>query len=236
MKTFIALIAATSLPISAQAQRGPVVADLVSSSGSACSISSEGGVSSLEYSWGTSNGRDANSGMSTGRQIRGGWDLAVGKKLRLITTPSTNGEPPTVVAHAINTKGMGAGKQSQGADLRTRESSSPSMSEVCAHVSNTKGTVAQNDGAAPVMGGITGGVIACRINPGKGVTIFNPPPPSIPDKVSFQDFHFVRSSEASSLVAAAGPGGGPRVQAIACSNADGAPTSVSMLLLPSVQK
>ena len=236
-KQLIALVATVVLPFSAlaQAQSAPVVPNAVFASGMTCSISSEGGVSSLDYSFGASNAGSMPSkgGMSADRG-RSGWDLAPGKgrivdeTLRVISSPSLNGGPPTVTAHAINTKGMGSGNRSSGDGTQLPP-------QVCAHAIKTKGAGGPDERATPtILGGITGGVIACRINPGKGVTIFNPPPP-IPDKVSMQDFHFVNSNEADRM-AAAGPGGGPHVQAIACSSGDGVPSAVSMLLLPSVQK
>jgi hypothetical protein len=250
MKTSIALIAMIALPLSspALAQRRVAVPmampDAALSKGSACSISSDGGSSSVDFSFGVSNPTSPATGAG---RVKGSWDLATGKghivdeTLRLITTPSSNGGPPIVVAHAINTKGAGGermigdGKQSQGVDFGQREASAPSLSEVaCDHAINTKGTGASNGRAALEVGAIAGIVIACRINPGKGVTIFNPPPPPMPGKVSMQDFHFVSSSEASRM--AGGPGGGPHVKVFECSSADGAPSSVSMLLLPAVQK
>ena len=237
-KDLIALVATVVLtfPALAQAQRAPVVAMAAFASEMACSISSEGGVSTLDYSFGVSNAGSTptKGGMSAGRG-RGGWDLAPGKgrivdeTLRVTSSPSSNGGFPTVTAHAINTKGMGANDRSTG-------DGSQLSPQVCAHAINTKGAGGPDAHTTPaMMGGITGGVIACRINPGKGVTIFNPPPPPFPDKVSMQDFHFVNSSTADRL-AAAGPGGGPHVKAVACSSGDGGPSSVSMLLLPAVQK
>ena len=250
MKTSIALIAMIALPLSAPAlaQRRVAVPaampDALRSTGSACSISSDGGSSSVDYSFGSTHPASAPTGAG---RIIGVWDLATGKghivdeTLRLITTPSPGGGLPTVAAHAINTKGAGGermigdGKQSQGADFGQREASAPALSEVaCDHAINTKGTGASNGRAGLAIGAITGGVIACRINPGEGVTIFNPPPPPMPGKVSMQDFHFVSSSEASRM--AGGPGGGPHVKVFECSSADGSPSSVSMLLLPAVQK
>ncbi|WP_188449933.1 hypothetical protein [Sphingomonas psychrolutea] len=237
-KPLIALVATVALtfPALAQAQRAPVVPNATFASEMVCSISSEGGVSSLDYSFGASNAGSTPSkgGMSVDRG-RGGWDLAPGKgrivdeTLRVISSPSSNGGPPKVTAHAINTKGMGSGNRSSG-------DGSPLSPQVCAHAIKSKGAGGPDVRTTPaMMGGITGGMIACRINPGKGVTIFNLPPPPILDKVSMQDFRFVNSSEADRL-AAAGPGGGPHVQAIVCSSGDGVPGSVSMLLLPAVQK
>lgn len=237
-KQLIALVATVVLPFSAlaQAQRAPVVPNAVFASEIACSISNESGVSSLDYSFGASNAgsKPSKGGMGADRG-RGDWDLAPGKgrivdeTLRVVSSPSSNGGPPTMTAHAINTKGMGSGNRSSGDGTQL----SP---QVCAHAIKSKGAGGPDARATPaMMGGITGGVIACRINPGKGVTIFNPPLPPILDKVSMQDFHFVNSSEADRL-AAAGSGGGPHVQAIACSSGDGVPGSVSMLLLPAVQK
>ena len=236
-KQLITLVATVVLPFStlAQAQRAPVVPNAVFASEMACSISSEGGVSSLNYSFGASNAgsKPFEGGVSADRK-RGNWNLAPGKDtivdetLRVITTPSLNGGPPTVTAHAINTKGMGSGNRLSG-------DGSQWSPQVCAHAIKSKGAGGPDARVAPaIVGGITSGVIACRINPGKGVTIFNPPPP-IPDKVSMQDFHFVNSSKADRM-AVAGPGAGPHVKAIACSSGDGEPSSVSMLLLPSVQK
>ena len=227
MKTLIALITTASLPFAAQAQRGAAVADTISRS--TCSISSEGGVSSLDWSWGASN-----SGSSS----------IVGEVLRVTTTPSSDGGTPTVTAHAINTKGAGANdrlsasagltspKQTQGATFGERVIGAPTS---CAHAINTKGTGAQSGRLPLTDAGKAPRDLACRINPGSSVTIFNPPPPSTSDKVSMQDFHFVSSSSSRDRMSG-GPGGGPHVQAIVCSGADGAPSSVSMLLLPAVQK
>jgi hypothetical protein len=234
MKASIALIAMIALPLSAPAlaQRRVAVpaamADVAVSRASACSISSDGGSSSVDYSFGASNPTSAPTATGRGRD---GWDVATGKAgivdetLRLITTPSSNGGPPTVTAHAITTKGAGAERLMVDAPQ-----SSPAA---CDHAINTKGTGTAGRAALEV-GAIAGIVIACRINPGKGVTIFNPPPPPIAGKVSMQDFHFVSSSEASRM--AGGPGGAPHVKVFECSSADGSPSLVSMLLLPAVQK
>ena len=74
---------------------------------------------------------------------------------------------------------------------------------------------------------------SCSISAdGSSVSVSGLPLPSS-SKVSIQDLHFVSSSDA--IVAAAGPGGGPRVIA-RCSSADGSPSQMTMLLLPAVQK
>ena len=225
MKPLIALIATASLPFAAQAQgqtmaqetRSAATAAMSSSSSSSssstCSISSNGGFSSLDYSWGASNSSSSASAM--GRHKSDGWNLSTGRPgiadegLRLAWTPSSSGGAPTVVAHAINTKGTGGTNGRQ-----------VSSATAC----DTAPTRADTESPAD---------LACRINPGRSVTIFNPPPPPMLDKASFQDFHFTISSHRS---AGAGPGAGPHVKSIVCSGPDGSPTSVSMLLLPAVQK
>ena len=224
MKPLIALIATASLPFAAQAQaqtmaqetRSAATAAMSSSSSSSsstCSISSNGSSSSLDYSWGASNSSSSASAM--GRNKSDGRDLATGKPgiadegLRLNWTPSSSGGAPTVVAHAINTKGTGG--------TNGREASSGTACDTAPTRADTK---------SPAD-------LGCRINPGRSVTIFNPPPPPMLDKASFQDFHFTISSHRS---AGTGSGAGPRVKSVVCSGPDGSPTSVSMLLLPAVQK
>ena len=214
MKPLIAFIATASLPFAAQAQaqtmaqetRSPATAAM--SSSSTCSISSNGSSSSLDYSWGASNSSSSASAM--GRNKSDGWNLSTGKGgidegLRLAWTPSSSGGAPTVVAHAINTKGTG-GTNGRQASSGTACDTAPTRADV----------------KSPTD-------LACRINPGRSVTIFNPPPPPMLDKASFQDFHFSTSSNRS---AGTGSGAGPRVKSVVCSGPDGSPTSVSMLLLP----
>lgn len=215
MKPLIALIATASLPFAAQAQaqtmaqetRSPATAAM--SSSSTCSISSNGSSSSLDYSWGASNSGSSASAM--GRNKSDGLHLTgkPGEGLRLAWTPSSSGGAPTVVAHAINTKGTGG--------TNGRQASSGTACDTAPTRADTK---------SPAD-------LGCRINPGRSVTIFNPPPPPMLDKASFQDFHFSTSSNRS---AGTGSGAGPRVKSIVCSGPDGSPTSVSMLLLPAVQK
>ena len=224
MKPLIALIATASLPFAAQAQaqtmaqetRSAATAAMSSSSSSSsstCSISSNGSSSSLDYSWGASNSSSSASAM--GRNKSDGWNLSTGKGgidegLRLNWTPSSSGGAPTVVAHAIYYKESVGGRLSRQAPSGTACDTAPTRADV----------------KSP-----TG--LACRINPGRSVTIFNPPPPPMLDKASFQDFHFTISSHRS---AGTGSGAGPRVKSVVCSGPDGSPTSVSMLLLPAVQK
>ncbi|MEG3153293.1 hypothetical protein [Sphingomonas sp. RB1R13] len=155
-KQLIALVATVVVPFSAlaQAQRPPVVPNAVFASEMTCSISSEGGVSSLDYSFGASNAGSMPSkgGMSADRE-RGNWDLAPGKgrivdvTLQVISSPSSNGGPPTVTAHAINTKGMGSGNPSSGDGTQL----SP---QVCSHAIKSKGAGGPDARATPaIMGG-----------------------------------------------------------------------------------
>lgn len=183
MKALIVLLVTAAYPVAAQAQLATTAADAsastsplmtASSATSTCSISSDNGVTSLDWSWGASN-----SGASS----------IVGKGLRVTSTLSGAGGDPVVSAHAIKTKGAGgvdrsssrAGpRQTQGATFGERYSATPT---VCAHAITTKGAGADgrltraNAGMAPRD-------LACHIRPGDGVTIFNPPPPSSLDKVS----------------------------------------------------
>ena len=154
-KQLIALVATLVLPCSAlaQAQRVPVVPDAVFASEMACSISSEGGVSSLNYSFGASNAGSTPSkgGMSADRG-RGNWDLAPGKgrivdeTLRVITSPSSNGGPPSVTALAINTNGMVSGN-------RSSSDGSQLSPQVCAHAIKSKGAGGPDARATPAMMG-----------------------------------------------------------------------------------
>ena len=206
-KTFIALVAALSLPVSALAQRAPALTDATAPSEATCSFSSDGSASSLDFSWGASQPSNP-----------------IGQVLRVISTPSSSGGAPTISAHAINTKGTGSQN-----NRMTNPAGGP---DVKAHAINTKGTGCQNGRISADAAKAPEG-LACRINPGKGVTIFNPPPPPIADKVAVQNFQFTGAYPSNSRMS--GPGGGPRVQAIVCSGPDGGPSDIAMLLLPAVR-
>ena len=199
MKAFIALLAGVALVPGTALARQPVldtVADAVSIT--TCTVS--GDASSLTASFTLTSG-SAIGGISGG-VIAG-----------LTITPAGNGVEPSVIAQAINTKGLGSNDRT-------------------AQAHKTKGCDS-HDRSAAAAGSVAASQVACAMSADSmsvSVSDFTLP---VSSKTSFQDLSFVTANNAKIL--AAGPGGGPHVLA-RCSGADGTPSSITMLLLPAVQK
>lgn len=214
MKAFIALLVGVALVPGTALARQPVLdtaADAVSIT--TCTVS--GDASSLTASFTLTSG-SAIGGISGG-VIAG-----------LTITPAGNGVEPSVTAHAINTKGLGSNDRTAHA-INTKGMGSGDWS---AHAINTKGCGSQ-DRSAAAAGSVAASQVACAMSAdSKSVSVSDFTLP-VSSKTSFQDLIFVTANNAKIL--AAGPGGGPRVLA-RCSGADGTPSSITMLLLPAVQK
>lgn len=234
MKALIALFATVSLfPTVAVAQQAAAVEAPADVSITTCSVSGDASSPSVSFSL---SGPSAIGGISGG-VIAG-----------IMTTPSIDGGPPMVTAMAIKTKGAGAndrvakpnvkhpelmrahapGNDGSKDAIKTRGCSGPERlaAPTGKPVSTPGGQVIGNRGVITPQA-------TCSISAdGSTIGVSGLPLPSV-SKVSVQDLHFVSSSDA--MVAAAGPGGGPRVLS-RCIGADGAPSEVTMLLLPAVQK
>lgn len=214
MKALFGLFASVSLlPTGALAEPTMAVAPPADVAVVSCSISSDASSRGVSL---TVLGSSAIAGISGGVVAR------------ITTSPSRDGGPPDVTAHAIKTKGAGANDRKAVPNVKHPElmrALAPSGDGGKA-ATTTKGCDGSQRTAA------TAGATACSVSAdGLSVSVSGLLLPSS-SKVSIQDLHFVSSSDAT--VVAAGAGGGPHVRQ--CSGVDGAPSDVTMLLLPAVQK
>ena len=214
MKALFGLFASVSLlPTGASAQPTMAVAPPADVSIMTCSISSDASSRGVSF---TLLGSSPIAGISGGVVAR------------ITTSPSRDGGPPIVTAHAIKTKGARANDKTAVANNKH-----PDLMR--AHAPGGDGGKAATktmgcDGSQRIAA--TTGAPACSVSAdGLSVSVSGLPLPSS-SKVSIQDLRFVSSSDAR--VVAAGAGGGPHVGR--CSGVDGAPSDVTMLLLPAVQK
>ncbi len=228
MKAFIALLAGVALLPGPALARQPVL-DTADDAVSITTCTVSGDASSLTASFTLTSG-SAISGISGG-VIAG-----------ITIPPAGNGEEPSVTAHAINTKGAGQDRAAHAINTKGMGSGDRAAHAIkskgaggvdrTAHAIKTKGCGSEERSAGS-DGSVAVPQMACAISADDmsvSVTDFALP---VSSKASFQDLSFVTASNAKIL--AAGPGGGPRVLA-RCSGADGTPSSITMLLLPAVQK
>ncbi|WP_394999681.1 hypothetical protein [Sphingomonas sp.] len=233
MKALFALFATVSLlPAVAFAQQTTAVEAPAGLSIKTCSV--------------TSDASSHSSCNLLGPSAIGG--IAGGVVARVTTIPTGDCGPQKETARAINTKGSGAVARSTTVNNKHPElmrahtpigdpTEHAIQTKGCGgsdRIATTTGTPIRNPGGR--VDGYSRGFTpraTCSISAdGSSVSVSGLPLPSS-SKVSIQDLHFVSSSNA--IVTGAGPGGGPRVIA-RCSGAGGAPSDVTMLLLPSVQK
>lgn len=183
MKAFIALIAATSLPLAVHAQKtrsAAPVADAVSSSISTCSVSRSDNVSAVEFSL-----RPSSS--------------IVDQTLHLTTTPSSTGGPPTITAQAIITKGARGDLVISSVAGHTP----PPGSSTYAKISRDEGGIPSGGYASVTCSDVTApkqtqgvtfdersSLASCVIRSERVSVTLRDKPPFAGDKVTVQDLHF----------------------------------------------
>ena len=239
MKALFALCATVSfLPGVALAQQMIAIETPAEVSITTCSISSDNSSTSASFDL---------SGAGTIGGIAGGV-IAGRTTARITTTPSSNGGSPTVTAHAIRTKGAGSNDRAALPNNKHPELMRTYMT-VCAQaehsiknkgagsqdrIAATAGMQTQNpNGQVSDNSPMSAPRATCSISAnGTSISVSHLQLPSS-SKVSTQDLQFVSSKDA--MATATGLGGLPSVLA-RCNGADGAPSEVTMLLLPAVQK
>ena len=236
MKALFALCATVSfLPGVALAQQMIAIETPAEVSITTCSISSDNSSTSASFDL---SGTGAIGGIAGGV-------IAGRTTVRITTTPSSNGGSPTVTAHAIKTKGAGSNDRAALPNNKHPELMRTSMTG-CAraeHSIKNKGAGSQDriavmqsqnpNGQVPDNSPMSASGVACSISAnGTSISVSHLQIPAA-SKVSTQDLQFVSSKDA--MATATGLGGLPSVLA-RCNGADGAPSEVTMLLLPAVQK